>query len=165
MKNRIFTLFLVCICCFPVAASASEPINACSLVTHDEVEQATGVEMSGGRLTEFDTPFMRGTTLCHFDCLEGRYYKRFVNIELTTADSHNDAVVKYRDAVSLIQSPEVIDGLGDEAVWGVDLSRPKGGLNIRQGRHYLEVKVNVEDEKKNLERSRALAERILTRLP
>lgn len=165
MKNRILAAWMVWAFLFPGAASASEPVNACSVVTHEEVEQATGVPMSAGQLTEFEAAFMRGTTLCHFDCLEGRYYKRFVNIELTTSDSVNDAVVKYRDSVSLIPEPAVIEGLGDEAVWGVDLSRPKGGLNVHKGRYYLEIKVNVEDEKKNLEQSKALAERILTRLP
>lgn len=165
MKNRILLLLICCTLNFPGAASASEPVNACSVVTHEEVEQATGVTMSGAQLTEFEAPFMRGTTLCHFDCLEGRYYKRYVNIILTAADSENEAVVKYRDAVSLIPDPLVVKGLGDEAVWGVDLARPRGGLNIRKGRYYLEVKVNVEDEKKNLEQSKALAERILPRLP
>ena len=164
MKKTILLLVIVFACRFPGAASASDPVDACSVVTHDEVEQATGVSMSGGRLTEFEAPFMRGTTVCHFDSLERKHFKRYVNIELTVADTENEALIKYRDAVSLIHSPAVIKGFGEEAVWGVDLSRPKGGLNVHQGRYYLEIKVNREDEKKNLEQSEKLAEKILKRL-
>lgn len=164
MKRYILFPAIVLACLCSGAASASDAIDACSVVTHDEVEQATGVKMSGGVLTEFEEAFMRGTTLCHFESLEGRYYKRYVHIELTEAESEQEAVVKYSDAVSLIPAPEVIEGFGNEAVWGVDLSRPKGGLNIRQGRFYLEIKVNREDEKKNLEQSEILAEKVLQRL-
>jgi hypothetical protein len=37
--------------------------------------------------------------------------------------------------------------VGEEAVWGGGLFRPKCGLNIRDSKFILEIKVNYKDKK------------------
>lgn len=164
MKKTILILCIVFACWFPGAASASDQIKACSVVTHAEAEEAAGVQLAEGRLTEYEAVFMQGTTLCHFESLDAMLYKSFVSVELTAAESEDDAVEKFNDAVYLILSPEDIKGFGEKAVWGGDIFQPKGGLHVLQGKYYFEVKVNREDGKKNLEQSKILAEKILERL-
>jgi hypothetical protein len=164
MKKTILILCIVFACWFPGAVSASDQINACSVVTHAEAEEAAGVQLAEGRLTEYEAVFMQGTTLCHFESLDAMLYKSFVSVQLTAAESEDDAVEKFNDAVYLILSPEDIKGFGEKAVWGGDIFQPKGGLHVLHGRYYFEVKVNREDGKKNLEQSKILAEKILERL-
>jgi hypothetical protein len=164
MKNTVLFLFLIFASWFFGSASASDRINACSVITHAEAEQAADVELAEGRLTEYEAIFMQGTTLCHFESRDTMRYKSFVSIELTVAESEDDAATRFNDAVYLILSPEEIKGIGEKTVWGGDPFQPKGGLHVLQGKYYFEVKVNREDGKKNLEQAKTLAEKILERL-
>lgn len=164
MKNTVLFLFFILAFWFSGAASASDQINACSVITRAEAEQAADVELAEGRLTEYEAIFMQGTTLCHFESQDAMRYKSFVSVELTAAESEDDAAARFKDAIYLILSPEEIEGIGEKTVWGGNPFQPKGGLHVLQGRYYFEVKVNREDGKKNLEQAKTLAEKILERL-
>ncbi|MDW7774032.1 MAG: hypothetical protein SCH71_14190 [Desulfobulbaceae bacterium] len=164
MKKITILLFIVSLSWLP-AATAAEPIKACQVVTRTEAEKAAGVHVADGRLTEFEEKIMQGTTLCHFESLDAEHYKRFVSIELTVAASDAEAAEKFSDALSLVNAPETVKGIGEEAAWGGAISGPKGGLNIRQGKYYLQIKVSRGDEKKNLQQAEILAKKALPRLP
>ncbi|MDY0351952.1 MAG: hypothetical protein RBR09_11910 [Desulfobulbaceae bacterium] len=164
MKEAILCVVIAIACTFPAALSAEDGLNACSVLTHAEAEEAAGVQLAEGRLTEYQAIFMQGVTLCHFESLDPMQYKNFVSVELTVGESREDAVKKFDDAVYLIFSPEDINALGDKAVWGGDVFQPKGGLHVLQDRYYLAVKVNRADGQDNLENSRMLTKIILERL-
>jgi hypothetical protein len=164
MHKLAVCICLISACLVSPIVHASEEITACSIVDRGDVEKAAGVQLGIGQLTTFDAKFMQGTTLCHFESLDGKHYKRFVNIELTEASSADEAKQKYDDALAITGSAEPINGLGDQAAWGDDIGRPRGGLNILHTRYYLEIKVNREDGKQNRNQAIFLARKILADL-
>ncbi|HHO48559.1 MAG TPA: hypothetical protein ENN06_08950 [Desulfobacteraceae bacterium] len=164
MKEVILCIVFVIACTFPAALSAEDRVNACSVLTHAEAEEAAGVQLAEGQLTEYEAIFMQGVTLCHFESRDPMQYKNFVSVQLTVGESREDAAQKFDEAVYLILSPEDIEGFGDKAVWGGDVFQPKGGLHVLRDGYYFAVKVNRADGKDNLANSRMLAERILERL-
>jgi hypothetical protein len=164
MKNTIVWLLLTAVCFFPLRAAA-DALNACSVITHGEAEKAAGVNLAAGRLTEYEARFMQGITLCHFESLDGKHYTRFVSIELAVSDTRQEAREKFNAGISMIDSPESVRDIGEEAAWSGNLSSPRGGLNVLAGRFYLVIKVNTENERKDHRQARELAGKILDRLP
>ena len=164
MKKFFWCVVLVCLFWGPQAAMGEEAINACGLVSHEAAEKVAGVKLAPGQLTEFDMPIMRNTTLCHYESLDSKHHRRFVNIELTRAESGEEAGEKFRDALDLMSSPQHVSGLGDEAAWGGDISRPRGGMVVRQGRYMLEVKVGGGSDRANRNMAEKLAGQALEKL-
>ncbi len=129
------------------AASPTDGIYLCDLVTPEEVEEALGESVTDTR--DLDT----------VSCLYSTAPKNSVSIERGSQQILEEGIYG-ADA-----SREPVSGIGDEAAWFGDVA-PRY-LSVRQGDFYFQVRLNLPDvdSSTQLEIAKDLAAKAVERLP
>jgi hypothetical protein len=157
------------------ANTAEAPLDACSLLTGQEIEAAQGAapretkptERSQGGLSVSQCYFLLPTAADSIVLIVTR--------RATTPDArdpkqswkeifHGDHEnMKEPDEEKKRAKPENISGLGDEAFWTVD--RVAGVLYVLKGNCYIRISVGgAGDQASKLQKSKSLGEMVLKRL-
>lgn len=112
----------------PFAEADAKPgtkLNACEILTADEIASATGAEdVPAGTLEDAATVLDANRTECTYQGDFGR-----IIVDLTPTDGAN----LYDAAVSSYDEAELYDGIGDGAFWAEDNHRAffwKGSVNV-----------------------------------
>ncbi len=166
-KAVLSTLFIFLSLMLTLTAVADQ-INACSLITKKEAQKAVDVKLSDGTFTDMfeasGSAIMKGKTLCHFESLDKKHYKRFVSVDLSLKETQADAAQAFDDLTALIQSPEPVKGIGEKAIWGGISTTPFGGLHVLNGKYYIIIKLDAGKEKKSFNQAKKLAKIAIGRL-
>jgi len=148
--------------------SVADDINACGLVTKKEAQKAAGVKLAKGRLTDMaavsGSTIMAGKTLCHFESLDRKNYKRFVSVDLSVKDTKAAASQYFKDFTAMIKSPEPVNEIGEKAIWGGVIKTPFGGLHVLKGKYYFIIKIDSGKEKNSFNQAKKLATAALKKL-
>lgn len=153
---------------FSATLAMADLLTACDLMTVEEAQKAAGVKLAQGQLTDLvqvsGMTFMKGKTLCHFESLDGKHWKRFVGVELSQKDSSEEAAAEYSQLIKAIDTSRTVSGIGDKAIWAGSSFTPNGGLHVLSGSCCLHIKINTEDENNDLKQAKALADFALKRM-
>lgn len=149
----------------PAAAAADvKLVDACTLLTKADVEQATRRKTLDPGASSF--PAARATTCSFGDpaspLIDGKPLGKVVSVMLTT---HPDAATA-RDTYEFVLSPnkeraEILSGIGDAAYWNTDPAFRD--LTFIQGRY--EVTVRIDESAGAREVATALARKAIGNLP
>ncbi len=168
MNKSVFYIFLIFLFLTLPLTAVADDMSACNLITKKEAQKAAGVKLSNGNFTDMFTasgsPVMKGKTLCHFESLDGKHYKRFVSVDLTVKKTQADAAQSFKDQTAMIQSPEPVKGIGEKAIWGGIVKTPFGGLHVLTQKYYFIIRINAGKEKKSFKQAKKLAAIALGRL-
>ncbi len=159
----------------PNAASSKAPIDACSLLTGQEIEAVQG---AAPKDTKPSTHSRQGLTVsqCYFllpvaaDSIVVTLTQRADSFEASDPKQSWEEIFhseheteKERGEEKEAAKPDSIAGLGDEAFWSAQ--RFGGVLYVLKGSSYISISVGgAGDQASKLQKSKSLAETILKRL-
>lgn len=158
-------VFFVAIFGASFPSSAAEP-HACDYLTRDDVLKVVGGDVGPA---EAQPANPMGQSVCYFDIPAGMKLS-FAQLQMVrsgwvkmkklglTAPSHFDNTMSYLD------DKREISGLGERAYWGGSGLKIGSGLHVLAGDAFFTVLVTVGDDEANLDKSRQLAELIISRL-
>lgn len=158
----------------PAHSSAKAPVDACSLLTSDEIKAIQGEAVESAK----STPSSEGelaSSQCFFALPT---FMNSISLQVTQKGSQPGAsdakqawkkmfppeklVERETEAGRKKIPPRKIPDLGDEAFW---TGGPAGGLFVLQGDYYLRISVGgADDEATKIRKSTALAQLVLKRL-
>jgi hypothetical protein len=158
----------------PAASSAQAPLDACSLLTSDEIKAIQGEAVESAKATP-PTEGELASSQCFFALPT---FINSISLQVTQKGGQPgapDAKQAWRKMFPLNKleeretaggqkkvPPRKIPGLGEEALW---TGGPTGGLYVLQGSYFIRISVGgADDEETKIRKSTALAEIILKRL-
>jgi hypothetical protein len=125
-------------------------IDACALITPEEIEDITGLDVGQGENSDFD-PFFS----CNFST------ETFDSVQVSVYHASEDEVEAYYE---LTQDAEEVDGIGERAQFGGLLNL----LEVLQGEYDLSIGISAPgtiEDSETLDMSKELAAIVLDRLP
>lgn len=158
----------------PAVSSAKTPLDACSLLTSDEIKSVQGEAVESAQAT----PPSEGEVASSQCFFKLPTFTNSISLQVTQKGSKPGATdakqawrkmfppekLEERETAGGQKKipPRKIPGLGEEALW---TGGPTGGLYVLQGSYYIRVSVGgADDEETKIKKSIALAELILKRL-
>ncbi len=133
------------------APTGGETINACDLLTQEEVAAVLGSQPREGERSD-SPPF-------YFCTFETEGFEQ-LDLSVVVFPSADDARVLYEEALDTNDYPE-IEGLGDRAYD----SRPIGDVTAQKGKFEVGVDILTEDDEADFQAAIELAGKALDRLP
>ncbi len=136
----------------PQISSPTDPVDPCSLVEDDQVEDIVGRDLSEPQSIDLDNPI--GERLCVFT-EPGNPDERLVVLDIVfqqgmasvMTQNNYDVIELYRGRKVQDRGIEDVDGIEDEAFWGGAESEIWSGLHVRSSDVYMRVLVyGLEDE-------------------
>ena len=158
----------------PAASSVKTPVDACSLLTSDEIKSIQGEAVENTKAT----PASEGEVASSQCLFQLPTFINSISLQVTQKGSRPGApdlkqvwrkmfppekleVRETADGQKKIPARK-IPGLGEEALW---TGGPAGGLYVLQGSYYLRISVGgADNEETKIKKSTALAQLILKRL-
>lgn len=158
----------------PVVSSANPPLDACALLTSDEIKAVQGEPVESTKAT----PATEGevaSSQCFFQLPN---FINSISLQVTRKGSKPGAP-DIKQAWTKMFPPEKLEeretaegrkkiparkipDLGEAALW---TGGPAGGLYVLQGNYYLRISVGgADDEETKIKKSTALAQLVLKRL-
>lgn len=141
-------------------APATGPVEACSLVTQEEVADALGVPVGEPESDEFggeEGGAVRVTT-CSFGSSS---LSNLVSASILARESTPEEVTAaFQSNRSQATSPEPVSGLGEDAFWS---SQPPQ-MHILKGNVYLIIQTRLSDQPGAFDEAKELAKKAVKRL-
>lgn len=158
----------------PALSSAKAPVDACSLLTSDEIKAIQGEEVESTQATASSEGEL-SSSQCFFALPT---FINSISLQITQKGSKPGAPdakqawkkmfppekLQERETAGGQKKmpPRKIPDLGEEALW---TGGPAGGLYVLQGPYYIRISVGgADDEETKIRKSTALAQLILKRL-
>jgi len=158
----------------PALSSASAPLDACSLLTSDEIKAIQGEAVESSKSSSPSAGEL-SSSQCFFALPTFTHSISLQVVQKGTSPGDPDAKQTWNklfppDELEERQTeggkkkipPRKIPDLGEAALW---TGGPAGGLYVLQGRHYIRISVGgADDEETKIRKSTALAQLVLKRL-
>jgi hypothetical protein len=153
----------------PQLSSQTEPVDPCSLVSKDQIEEIMGRDLSEPISEDLSNPY--GELLCVFTAPDNPD-ERLLAIDMifqsgmASVFTQNDYDVAevYRGRRIEDRGVEDVDGIEDEAFWGGAGTEIWNGLHVRSADVYMRVLIYAEEDKQALGVARDVAVMVLRNL-
>lgn len=165
IKNTVF--FIVMAILFLHAHHAfSNGTHACDYLHKDDVAKILKQKIAK---VEQQPPNPMGQSICFFD-IDGGMAVRFAQLQMMRSGWQNgkgtkfEAPVLFENNMSFLEGLKEVDGLGEKAYWGGSGLKMGAGLHILYKDAYFTVMVATGNPDENFEKSKKLAQLILSRI-
>lgn len=153
----------------PQLSSQTEPVDPCSLVSQDQIEEIMGRDLSEPISEDLSNPY--GELLCVFTAPDNPD-ERLLAIDMifqsgiaaVFTQNDYDVTELYRGRRIEDRGVKDVDGIEDEAFWGGAGTEIWNGLHVRSADVYMRVLIYNEEDKQALEVARDVAVMVLRNL-